>query len=196
MQHLKNFTLAIFLFILSFNYSSAQDTSSLEPMIHLELGLHGLGVGYALPISPNISLDFSAAFGGGLTVSEDGTTVFGYAPGPSLQINGGARWFYNRQRRFEKGKNMANNAGNYIGFKTKYGTRNLIDYINSDNLIIDVQQAIHETMVTEVHWGLQRNLGRKFFLNAHVGIGYIYDLSSRNSIFGPTGGLKVGFRLL
>ena len=90
---------------------------------------------------------------------------------------------YNRDKRESKGKGLNNNSGNYVGLQGKYSF--------GDRGFFDLNRAI----LTEIHWGIQRNLGQKFTFNLHLGLGHIADLDLKQGSLTPTFGLRFGYRI-
>lgn len=78
---------------------------------------------------------------------------------PTPYFKSELKFIYNFQKRITKEKNTLNNSGNYIGLQTKFSFGNL-GYSN-----------LNQTLLTEIHWGIQRALDKRFILNTHVGLG-------------------------
>lgn len=168
-----------------------------EAILKAELGPNGLGIGYELPLGNGYLAEMNIAVGGGLYVNSvpDGReVVFTYYPGPSVQLNTGLRKYYNLNRRREKGRKLANNSGNYFGAKIKYSSRGLTS-VNPENYLGPVPNTLNDVLVSEIHWGMQRNMGERFIFNLHLGFGYIQDFDSNLGAFSPTFGFKFGYKI-
>lgn len=93
------------------------------------------------------------------------------------------KFVYNINKRIEKEKNIRNNAGNYIALQTKYS------FGRSAN------STYNRSMLTELHWGIQRDLGGNFLFNTHIGLGYLGDFNSNSWAFSPPIGVSFGYRI-
>jgi hypothetical protein len=94
------------------------------------------------------------------------------------------KYFYNRRSRIEKGKESTLNGGNYFGLRIKYVTANY-------NLWGDYGK----TFLANVHWGIQRPLGKRFTFNCHAGAGYAENLDDHGGTFYPSVDFKFSFVL-
>ena len=100
----------------------------------------------------------------------------GFAPVISLE----PRFYYNLNKRHNKGKRIDGNSGNFISLKTSY---------NSDLFFIGTNEDIHletDFMVIPT-WGIRRNLGKHFNYEAGFGIGYIhyreeYNINNKSDV--------------
>lgn len=153
------------------------------PIGKINLGLNGLEAAYELPVGKQTTWENSLGIGMGSNVY--GTSVeyhFNFSqPVPFLKSK--LKYIYNFNKRDEKGKNTTHNSGNYIGLQTKYNFGNSSNY------------QLNKTLLTEVHWGIQRSLGRGFMVDAHIGLGYIKDFDTKDGALSPTVGLRFGYNL-
>lgn len=94
------------------------------------------------------------------------------------------KFYYNRKRRIEKGKNFRNNAGNYFGIRVKYTTGNNTSDYNSQ---------VRQAGLINVHWGIQRFVSNKWILNAHAGAGYATNIGGRFGTIYPALELKFSY---
>jgi hypothetical protein len=100
---------------------------------------------------------------------------------PTLEIQ--ARRYYNLAKRMEKGKNIANNSGNFVALSISGGTASII---------------AHESPVNEASygiaalWGIQRSYKDLINLSLVAGPGYGKNSDGRKG-FSPSLGLKMGF---
>ena len=109
----------------------------------------------------------------------------GYAVFPNLQAQ--YRFFYNLNKRMEKGKKVSENSGNYITA--------LADITGGNALLGDLVSRANYAVFVGPAWGLQRvyNSGFKLNLNLGAGIGF-NDLG--DSYFSPLIGLQLGWLIL
>ncbi len=159
------------------------DTDAFKNYSRINLGLHGLELSYELPVSKKFVWENTLGIGMGSNIN--GSIVqysFNFLKlSPFLKSE--LKYIYNVHKRKAKGKNTLNNSGNYIGFQTKYS------FGNSDDTLQN------QTLLTELHWGIQRSLGKRFIFNTHIGLGYLKDFESDNGKISPTLGLRFGYRL-
>jgi hypothetical protein len=163
------FTLAI---LLSFSSLFAQKTPStplLQSLTKLDLGLRGIGFSYEPALGNKIAIDLSAGFGGGYYVSDNYFEYRWIILDPAFFVIVNPRWYYNRLKRLDKGKNMIGNAGNYLGLAIKYASST-----------IGGSPDISDALLFNLHWGLQRAMGNTWVFNTHFGIGYAIDATDLN----------------
>ncbi len=172
----KSLLLLVFMsFFISEIFSQQEKTPMLTSHPKIELGFQGLGVGYEFALGGKTVIDINAGLGGGYTVN-NGTVSYEWGfIDPAFYAITEFRYYYNLPKRLAKNRNRGNNAGNYVGAQVKYATREVFNISSNVDL--------HNTLLTEVHWGIQRNLGKKYIFNLHLGLGYAYDYDQ------DTGGL-------
>lgn len=49
--------------------------------------------------------------------------------------------------------------------------------------------------MNEVHWGIQRSLGKKWIFNTHIGLGYARDFKLDSGTLYPAIGIKFSYKL-
>lgn len=146
-----------------------------------ELGPHGANIGYHLRIGEISFLTLETGFGGGYNVNDDTASfVFNFSQ-PTPYVKSTYAVFYNKKKREEKGKSLRNNAGNFIEVQLKYsfGNKNEMD--------------LNTSLLSEVHWGIQRSIGNNFYFKTHIGIGYLQDFTVNKGNITPTVGAKFGY---
>jgi len=74
--------------------------------------------------------------------------------------------------RINNGKNTKFNSGNYFGLRLKY-----VAPVGGNN------DKIRNSILTNIHWGIQRNIGGNWLLNLHLGVGYASDLKFGGIIY-------------
>jgi hypothetical protein len=152
-------------YILSaFAQTSASDIE-LSSLIKFDLGGQGIGPTYESRLFNEITLDISAGVGGGYDITE-GSLVLDYLK-PAFYFSLTPKYFYNRQTRADKGKETRFNSGNYIGTRLKYAAPN---HRNSD--------FTRNSILANLHWGIQRAIGRHWTFNFHIGAGYARDIDN------------------
>lgn len=172
--------------ILLVGYSGLSQTTTskeLDAFGRLNLGLHGLELSYELPLSRKIVWENNLGIGMGMEASGGSASYTLYLNRPTPFVKSQLKWMYNRDKRVGKDKSVSMNSGNFVGLQTKYS------FGNSD--LFELDQAI----LTEIHWGIQRNLGQRFLLNFQVGLGILSDIDRSQSVFSPTLGFRFGYRI-
>lgn len=167
--------------------ASGQDASkdsSLKSLTKFDLGLQGVGFSYEPRISNKMMIDLSAGAGGGYNIFEGGVDYRWNLLQPALYFMVTPKFYYNRKRRIEKGKKFQNNSGNYFGVRLKYTTGN-----NSS----DYNYRVYQSGLINLHWGIQRPVGKKWILNAHAGAGYATNIGGRFGTIYPALELKFSY---
>lgn len=171
--------------IVSTQIINAQVTSrdSLEKFGRVNVGLHGLEASYELPVSKKMVWENTVGIGMGSNVYGSSVEYYFDFKRPIPFLKSELKYIYNFEKRVAKGKRTINNSGNYIGLQTKYSFGDRVD------------RHLDSTLLTEVHWGIQRSLGGGFLFNVQVGLGYLSDFDTTDGSFTPTAGIKFGYRL-
>jgi len=159
-------TAFLVLFLYHFHFSFAQDTipdTNLSSFFKLDLGGQGIGLTYEPRLSNKMTADISAGIGGGYDISEDLVEV-NYGT-PAFYFSFTPKYFYNRRSRIEKGKKTLFNAGNYFGLRIKYvaASHRGLDFSNN-------------SILANIHWGIQRPMGKHWTFSSHFGAGYGQDI--------------------
>lgn len=145
----------------------------LRSLSRLDGFLQGLHYTYELRSGGKTTIDFSAGIGGGYNISENSFEYYLNPAQPAIAISVTPKYFYNQSKRAAKGKNTALNSGNYIGARFMYVTRNIAGPHN-----------FNDATLLNIHWGLQRTIGGKWALGAHLGVGYAVEGSDLTNGFG------------
>lgn len=191
-------TIGIALGLLAANLSllaqSVETTEEpLRPLFKIELGGAGLGLAYELPLADRWSIDVSTGLGGGHRIEDDFSgRTFQYTwviNDPVIYLKSEVKYHYNRPKRLRKGRSLRNNASNYVAFQTKYTTQRVFGSTVYDQL----REPLNNTLLNEIHWGLQRPLGQRFLFNFHLGLGYAFDYDFNNGSVYPGLGLKFSY---
>jgi hypothetical protein len=159
----------IFLLLFSGRFFSsvgqeARADTQLTRLIKIELGGQGLGFTYEPRLSNKMTLAISVGLGGGYDISE-GSLEVNYGE-PALYFSLTPKYYYNRQKRIDKGKETLLNTGNYIGMRVKV-------VAESDD---EVSASYFEGLLANLHWGMQRALGERWTFNFHIGAGYARNI--------------------
>jgi hypothetical protein len=120
-----------------------------------------------------MTMELSLGAGGGYEIAENNFSYTWNILDPAFYFSANPKFYYNRQKRVEKNRRSDLNAGNYVGFKIKYTT-----------IAIDEAPGIYDAILMNIHWGLQRAMGKRWLFNAHFGGGYAVDATDLNKING------------
>lgn len=183
---MKNIILAaLFTGLLHSSFAQANNTdNNLSNLIKLDLALQGIGFTFEPRIYKKMTIDFSAGAGGGYDVSED---RLGYEYNflqPAFYFSVTPKYFYNIQKRIDKGKSIQFNSGNYIGLRLKYNTASIAANI-----------YLRDALLINLHWGLQRAIGNKWTYTTHIGAGYAKDINSQFGTIYPALDFKFSYIL-
>ena len=150
-------------FITSSYGQTPKPETKLKSLTKLDLGLQGIGLTFEPRLSNTVTTDLSLGFGGGYNISEESINYQVFKP--ALYFSVTPKYFYNLKKRINNGKTIQYNSGNYIGVRLKY---NMPLYKKSD--------IIRNSILTNIHWGIQRVIGNHWTINSHIGVGYAQDI--------------------
>ncbi|SFO98677.1 hypothetical protein SAMN05428949_7075 [Chitinophaga sp. YR627] len=154
--------------------STRKEAPPLRTVTRIDLGLQGLGISLEVPVGRKYTIEFSGGLGGGYEVSDSSFSYDWGLLNPCAYFSVNGRYYYNRDRRAAKRKSLLLNAGDYFGVRLKYTSPE----VTGDG-------SMSDAVLVNVHWGMQRPIGRKWTINGHAGIGWGYN--AINSI-APSGG--------
>jgi hypothetical protein len=176
----KQFLIFTILFLTINATFSQENFEGLQKQFKLDYSFLGAGISYEIPLAKKWTVDLSAGIGGGSTSANSFVWIINSSP--AINLKSEFKYIYNRKKRAEKGKNNINNSGNYLAFQTKYTSKRLSKS--------KTEEPLHNTLLTEVHWGMQRSLGGNWLFNAHFGLGVSRDLDFNDGGLYPALGLK------
>ncbi|PRX45265.1 DUF3575 domain-containing protein [Salegentibacter salegens] len=167
--------------LFTFSSINAQDQASVEDgLLSINILTPGLEYEYGLTNSTTLDLRAGSAFGyrDNSYFGED----FGIYPTFNVQY----RYYYNLEKRLNKGKNIKNNSANYIA---------LSGSVQSGKPIIgDLEYSEGYFGTVGPVWGLQRYYGSGFKLDLNLGAGYGFN-ESGDSFLSLLIGIRLGWRL-
>jgi len=173
----KQILIIVILFLGANTIFSQENDIELQKQFKIDFNFMGSGVSYEIPLAKKWTVDLSIGIGGGSTSGNDFVWILNSSPALYLIFN----------KRRGKVKNNTNNSGNYLAFQTKYTSKRF-----SKN---KREAPLHNTLLTEIHWGMQRSLGDKWLFNVHFGIGVLRDLDFNDGTLFPALGLKFSYIL-
>ena len=165
----------------SFGQSGGAETK-LSSLTKVDLGFQGIGFTYEPRISYNITADLSVGGGGGYDIAEGYLNYKLELRKPAFYFSFTPKYFYNRNSRSLAGKSTVLNSGNYFGLRLKYVTPS------------DRQTDLtRNTILTNIHWGIQRAISNQWIFNSHIGIGYAKDIDYNFGTLYPAIDFKVSY---
>lgn len=139
----------------------AQDSVVKKSLWQVQTGILGLWGSNESRLKNNVVLRSEVGFEGGFQSGMMvGGSVYMAAPVATLA----PRWYYNIDRRTQRGRNVSYNSGNFLSFNVMYKPHWFVISNRSD------VYAESELMLGPF-WGMRRSLGR-FSLEGHVGPAY------------------------
>ncbi|NLA63072.1 MAG: hypothetical protein GX857_07625 [Bacteroidales bacterium] len=183
-----SFLVLLFTFLANAGVLHSQELQTIQK---LGLGINGLDLAVEIPLAENITIEPAVGLGPSYNFWEDeiimGRTGFGWALlEPSVHASVHGKFFYNRDKRRQKGKSMLLNSGKFIGVKIKYVSKPLTDY---------KYHGKANTLIANLNWGGQRNIGKHWNYSYFLGVSYGRNLDSSYGTFYPGIDLKVAYVL-
>jgi hypothetical protein len=169
------FLLATAGILFPFCFAQAQDAPRAEAAERLfKINFLAPGFEYEQRIAASSTLNVNPFLG--FAIDANSRTGFNYSLAPSLAIQ--ARRYYNLGRRMEKGKNTANNSGNFVALFAGGSTAAIVTK--------DMPVSGPAYVIGPV-WGLQRSYKSGFNLTLSLGAG------RNNTRFTPITWMSMGF---
>lgn len=158
-------------FLLSSIFAQAQESTIEKNVTGVQGGLFVLDAYNEARIADKVSLRAEVSlvpliWGGDLYDNKSGFALY-----PLFALT--PKYYYNLNRRVEKGKNIKNNAANYLAFQVRY----LPGWVISNHDDMGLSNQIHFIPT----YGLRRNFLKNFNYEFKVGFGYGF---SRSEILG------------
>ncbi len=165
----------------------AQKNSSLKTYEKIDVGINGFGLALETPLNQKILSEFYIGLGPSYDLHEDISINHSMSwhwtlLEPSFHASVYGKYYYNRENRMAKGKSLLLNSGNFIGLKVKYISKSLSDPSYYSN-----------TILANLNWGLQRNLGKHWVYDFSFGLGYGYNMDNPYSMLYPALDLKIAY---
>ncbi len=166
---------------------SAQDQkkSTLNSFPKIELGIRGLDIAYEHVLSPVLLVEPYMSFGKEYQIGITSQRGFVFDLGDDyLTLGSHLKLYYSLNKRLSKEKNMAHNAGNFLGAKMEY-IYLFLDDEDGDNFIN-----------TSLYWGIQRPLRDQYLWGFYLGLGNYYNFdTSTFSDVSFIANIKIGLSL-
>ncbi len=159
---MKKSIILLLITVLIAHLVKAQDNDSTveKGLASIHVGLLGTWITYEKAIGEHITLNGQFSVEGGFFGSSNN---FNYIFIPSFTLE--PRWYYNFNKRMNKGKKTINNAANYIALEFSY----IPDWFtinNVDNIVV-----VYPHFYVIPKWGLRRIIGERFSFEFAAGYG-------------------------
>lgn len=168
-----------------FIFANAQETQTtkLENLYKVEVGIQGVSAGTELPISNKFLGDLGIGWGG-LYDFQDGISYAWGGGKSTLFLRGQLRYYLNRDRRQAKGHSLQSNSGTFLALQTKF---------------LPLQNSYHfyksETnWLNEVQFGQQLPLGQHLLFRYQIGVGFGTKTDYHHTDTYPALGATLGYR--
>ena len=181
-------------FVLLFGFliqAGVLHSQSLQTIQKMGLGINGLDLAVEIPLAENITIEPAIGLGPSYDFRED--DIFMGRSGshwallePSVHVSAHGKFFYNRDKRIQKRKSMLLNSGKFIGVKVKYVSTPLTN---------DEYHGQTNTLIANLNWGGQRNIGKYWNYSYFLGVSYGRNLDSSYGTLYPGIDLKVAYVL-
>lgn len=134
---------------------------AIKQLHKIKLSLLGLTYQWEKPVSRKSVLTLEGGIAGGMSFSAGSIsgTEFRYAIVPEVGI--GFKNYYNLDKRFKKGKNINNNAANFIVTDV---------FVNGNPILSSGDVTAREAVGLTAAWGMQRSLSSKINFEWQAGV--------------------------
>jgi len=186
--------------LFTFN-TSAQETeqpkaSVVKSVSGLQIGPLGGWIYHEFKLTNAIALRAEAGLNAGIWFGSQYEDI-GYVFTPVISVE--PRWYYNLNKRVEKGRDIKGNSGNFISLKASF----MPDWflLNNDDLkwngMAMAEPETHNQISIIPTWGIRRTLGKHFDYEAGFGLGYayIFGYKSNGYKYGGEGSLSANIHL-
>ncbi|NVK51365.1 MAG: hypothetical protein HWD85_00410 [Flavobacteriaceae bacterium] len=179
---MKKIKLAIVLSLVSLSFY-AQNASVEKSIFGIQTGFLGVWVHNEARLSNQFALRSEIGLDTGIQGSDSfNNTKFVLSPTITLE----PRWYYNLDKRLEKGKSIKGNSGNFLSIKTSFHPDWFV-ISNRDNVQVTPDISIIPT------WGIRRTIGKHFTYETGIGLGYVSYFPKDINTFGKVN--KMGLNL-
>ena len=157
-----------------FGYTqNTTDTSVEQSVFGIQVGLIGIWAHNELKLSNQLALRSEIGLAGVNTGNIE----------PLIALE--PRWYYNLNKRANKGKRIDGNSGNYFSFRTNY---RFFDINKTD-------KRENNYLLFTPTWGIRRNIGKHFNYEAGIGVGFGFFSDNGQKIgYASYFSLKIGYR--
>jgi hypothetical protein len=181
---MKKVIVTIFLTGISVLAFSQEDESVLKKdIISADIGILSIWLNYERHLSGLFTLKSELGLGFGFEkgANIDGTNYF-FTPNVIVE----PRYYYNFNRRVEKGKKTSYNASNYFALTAQYFFKPFITTKTPD-------RTYHSGASLVPKWGIKRTIGQRFNFEFAFGAGLQFSKVATNAEFGLD--LRFGYNI-
>ncbi|MDR2223668.1 MAG: hypothetical protein LBE34_13200 [Flavobacteriaceae bacterium] len=166
-----------------FSYSAqAQKVEEYEDKFYVQSTLLGIDAGRDFVVGKRFLVQTGIGLGAGYDATSSSLGISFDSSKPIPYLRGGIDWYYNKNKRIEKNRTLANNSGNYVGVHAKYSFGDNDEFTNNFNSIL----------ISEIHWGIKRTLGSVMYYKVQLGIDHYSDFDAKGTTVFPALGLFIG----
>lgn len=153
-------------------YAQVEHKGVEKSIFNIQTGVLGTWVNNETKLTSSLALRSEIGLDAGIFGGEmNGNTGVFFTP----VINFEPRWYYNINKRENKGKNTTNNSANFFTTSISYHPDWFV-ISNKDNLYVTNQLSILPK------WGIRRNIAKSNFnFEAGIGLGYRFYFYKQNS---------------
>lgn len=179
---IKFFFIAII--ITSFSQIEAQNVTVEKSIFGIQTGILGAWLHNESRLSNTIALRTEIGFNGGFRLGYNSDLVYVFTP----LIRAEPRWYYNLEKRSEKGKNTTNNSANFVALS--------ISYFPDWFVISNETNVYTPNQITFIpKWAIKRTIGEHFTYEAGIGIGYGFAFEENLSGVAVDLHIRIGYTL-
>ncbi|OFX30712.1 MAG: hypothetical protein A2W92_18870 [Bacteroidetes bacterium GWA2_42_15] len=164
-------------------------TSKYSPELSEELhkiSILPLGYAYERKIAEEFTIEAGVDFSFDIYYAEtDDLDQNALVVNPTIHLE--PRYYYNLERRYQRGRNVSFNAASYLGVYSELRMNPLIEENNGF-------WPVYDRFKIGPAWGIQRNLGRRGYLNFNLAYGLVID-ETGHARYDGFGRLTLGIRL-
>lgn len=169
--------------VTSITFSQEKLNTGLTSQFKINYYLTGLDASYEIPLNNKFTFEAGAGIGAGsyirnLPFLEESFRI-DFNTFPVLRLRSKLKYTYNRENRIKKGKSINHNSGNYFALQGTFSSKK--------------EDVANNILFSELHWGIQRGLGRNWLFNVNAGVGYAKDFNSKLDRIYPTIGLEFSY---
>ena len=167
---MKKTLLLLILLTTTITYAQKNNNGS-ENIFGIKIGLIGGWLNYEKSLSEKITLNTEFGYEGGFLKGTDSKIDYVFTSTFSIE----PRYYYNFEKRKEKGKKTNNNSANYFSTEILY-VSDLLSSTNRNNLTINTSFGLIPK------YGLRRVLSKKLNFEFAFGLGYSWGENNINGI--------------
>lgn len=160
----------ILILLLLYSVESFSQSTSLEKKM-IKINVISPGFSFEKCLSKNESINFDANFSFGFAMKNDNTSNINsdikILASPFLRSQ--YRYYYNLQRRVNKGKSIRNNTGSFLAVNGSY----YFDPINNQDYVSN-----YDGFTFGGVWGFQKTYKSNLNISSNVGFGYSFSDSN------------------